>query len=395
MALGGERAGALGDHARHYRLGGGAGERRVAREHLVEHRAQGVDVGAGGDLALAHRLLGAHVVRRAERHAGLGHPAPAGLAGRERDAEVGDQRLAVVQQDVLGLDVAVDHAVAVGVVERRGHFGRDPDRVGDRELLLAGEPVAQGLALDVGHDVEEVAVGLARVEQGQDVGVLEVGRQLDLGQEPLGADHGRQLGAEDLHGHRPVVADVLGEVDGGHAAGAGFAVETVAVREGGLEAAEEFGHGAYVWGTEEDGGGEGVWLGWVRAGGSGAGAWHSRSLLSPDFLDALPSCLRTALVGVLSHARRTLGSGLPRGKATCGGPLAEMVQTDILNYLRYRVTISACLSSTHACPLVLLDRACRTCYPSQFSLTHGSCLTPAGNALSAFPRLAPGCHTPG
>ena len=100
-----------------------------------------------------------------ERHAGLGHPAPAGLAGREGDAEVGDQGLAVVQQDVLGLDVAVDHAVAVGVVERRGHFGRDPDRVGDRELLLAGEPVAQGLALDVGHDVEEVAVGLARVEQ--------------------------------------------------------------------------------------------------------------------------------------------------------------------------------------------------------------------------------------
>ena len=80
--------------------------------------AQGVDVRAGGDLALAHRLLGAHVVRRAERHAGLGHPAPAGLAGRERDAEVGDQGLAVVQQDVLGLDVAVDHAVAVGVVER-------------------------------------------------------------------------------------------------------------------------------------------------------------------------------------------------------------------------------------------------------------------------------------
>ncbi len=119
VALGGERAGALGDHARHHRLRGGAGERRVAREHLVEHRAQGVDVGAGGDLALAHRLLGAHVVRRAERHAGLGHPAPAGLAGRERDAEVGDQRLAVVQQDVLGLDVAVDHAVAVGVVERR------------------------------------------------------------------------------------------------------------------------------------------------------------------------------------------------------------------------------------------------------------------------------------
>ena len=113
----------LGQHLRDDRLRGRSGERRLAGEHLVEHAAQGVDVGAGGDLALAHRLLGAHVVRRAERHAGLGHPVPAGLAGGERDAEVGHQRAPVVQQDVLRLDVAVDHAVPVGVVERVGHLG--------------------------------------------------------------------------------------------------------------------------------------------------------------------------------------------------------------------------------------------------------------------------------
>ena len=50
---------------------------------------------------------------------------------------------AVVQQDVLGLDVAVDHAVAVGVVERVGDLGGDADRVGDGELLLAVQPIAQ------------------------------------------------------------------------------------------------------------------------------------------------------------------------------------------------------------------------------------------------------------
>ena len=59
----------------------------------------------------------AHVVRRAERHAGLGHAGAARLAGGERDAEVGDERAAVVQQDVLRLDVAVDHAVPMGVVQ--------------------------------------------------------------------------------------------------------------------------------------------------------------------------------------------------------------------------------------------------------------------------------------
>ena len=133
----------LGQHLGHDRLRGRPGERRLAGQHLVGHAAQRVDVAPGRDLALAHRLLGTHVVRRAERHPGLGHPAAARLARGQGDAEVGDQRLAVVQQDVLGLDVAVDHAVAVGVVERARHLGRDPERVVDRELLLPGQAVAE------------------------------------------------------------------------------------------------------------------------------------------------------------------------------------------------------------------------------------------------------------
>ena len=175
---------------------------------------------------------------------GLGHPGAAGLARGERDAEVGDQRLAVVQQDVLGLDVAVDDAVAVRVVERGGDLAGDPDRVVDRELLLPVEPVAQRLALDERHDVEEEAVGLARVEQREDVRVLEVGGELDLGQEPLGADHGGELGTQHLERDLAVVPQVLGEVHRRHAAGADLALDAVAVGEGGLEPVEQLGH---VW----------------------------------------------------------------------------------------------------------------------------------------------------
>ena len=125
---------------------------------------------------------------------------------------------AVVQQDVLGLDVAVDDAVAVGVVERGGHFHRDPDRVVHRQLLLAADPVADRLALDIRHHVEEEAVGLPAVEERQDVRMLEVRGRRDLGKEPLGADDRRQLGPEHLDRHAPVVPDVLRQVDGGHAA---------------------------------------------------------------------------------------------------------------------------------------------------------------------------------
>ena len=91
--------------------------------------------------------------------------------------------------------------------------------------------------------------------------MLQVGRGLDLGQEPLGADHGGELGAEHLERDLAVVAEVLGQVDGGHAAGAELALEAVAVGEGGLEAAEQFGHGGFVVGDAGRCVGAGVWLG--------------------------------------------------------------------------------------------------------------------------------------
>ena len=73
--------------------------------------------------------------------------------------------------------------------------------------------------------------------------MLEIGGELDLGQKAVGADHGGQLGPEHLEGHAAVVPDVLGQIDGGHAAGTDLPIQAVAVREGGLEPAEQFGHG--------------------------------------------------------------------------------------------------------------------------------------------------------
>jgi hypothetical protein len=51
-------------------------------------------------------------------------PRPHGGAGA-RDAEIGEERVSLSQEDVLRLDVAMDDAEVVGVIQRVGDFARD------------------------------------------------------------------------------------------------------------------------------------------------------------------------------------------------------------------------------------------------------------------------------
>ena len=68
--------------------------------------------------------------------------------------------------------------------------------------------------------------------------MLQVGRDLDLGQEPLDAEHRAQLGIQDLERDLAVVAHVAGEVDGRHPAATDLAVNGVAVLQCGGEGGE-------------------------------------------------------------------------------------------------------------------------------------------------------------
>jgi hypothetical protein len=110
----------------------------------------------------------------------------------------------------------MNHAAAMGVVERARHLGGQPHRVADGELFLAREPVAERLSVDVRHDVVGRAVGLAGIDEPEDVRVLQGGDGLDLTEEPLGADHGGQLGLQDLDGDVAVMLEVFGQIDRGH-----------------------------------------------------------------------------------------------------------------------------------------------------------------------------------
>ena len=91
----------------------------LAREQLERHHARLVEVGPGADL-LRHGLLGRHVGRRPDRRArGREHLLGGDLLDRLGDPEVGDLHAAFAgDQQVLGLDVAVDDPAHLGVRER-------------------------------------------------------------------------------------------------------------------------------------------------------------------------------------------------------------------------------------------------------------------------------------
>jgi hypothetical protein len=118
----------------------------MARQHLVQHRPEAVDVRAP-IAAPAADLLGRHVVWRSE---GRGQPHPREPPRRleERDAEVEDLELAAWSEEhVLRLDVAVDHAPRLQVGERVAGLACDVERLVGRERPAAGHLARTDLSL--------------------------------------------------------------------------------------------------------------------------------------------------------------------------------------------------------------------------------------------------------
>jgi hypothetical protein len=202
--------------------------RRLAGEHLIEHAPQRVDIGARSDALVARRLLGAHVVGRAHAEPGLRQPRARTRAERERDAEVGDDRLSILKEDVRGLDVPVEHARAMRVVERARDARGDAHGFVDGQLAFPVEPVTQTLPRHVRHRVIEEATRLPGVEERQDVGVLEAGGGLHLRQESLRSDDRGELGPEHLERDLAPVPQILGEVHRGRTALAELLLDAVA-----------------------------------------------------------------------------------------------------------------------------------------------------------------------
>ena len=176
-------------------------EGRVPAHQLVADHRERVAVGGRADVLGVAELLGAHVVRGPEHRAGRGR----GLLRQPLgDAEVDDDRLpavgSVAQQQVVGLEIAVQHALAVELVEaapdpldqpvdrpavaradhRRGHQPVDELHRHPRAAVVVDVP---GLDPDDPLEVHlEHQVGLAG-EADRGLAAL-----VDLGPQPLDHD---------------------------------------------------------------------------------------------------------------------------------------------------------------------------------------------------------------
>jgi hypothetical protein len=120
-----------------------------------------------------------------------------------------------------------------------GNRGRYGQRLVDRQLMLPFQTMPQRFPFDVRHDVVQQPVRAPRVEQRQQVGMLEIGGNPDLAQEPLGPEHRAELRIEHLEGDRSLVPNVSREKHGCHAAATDLALDLVSVLKIGSEVGQE------------------------------------------------------------------------------------------------------------------------------------------------------------
>ena len=182
-------------------------------------------------------MLRAHVLGGPDRQSDFGRELAGarrvrvGVAAGARDPEVGEHCVAIGEQDVLRLHVAMHEALPMREVEAGAHLLCDAERVlyGQRPALE--QPLAQRAAGHVWLDVVQHPGGFARVDEWDDVWVGKLCGDADLAQEPRRAERRGDLRPQDFDGNFTAVLFLVGEIHGRHAAASQLTLDRVAIGE--------------------------------------------------------------------------------------------------------------------------------------------------------------------
>jgi hypothetical protein len=108
-------------------------------------------------------------------------------------------------------------------------FFRNPKRIGERELRLPPESVAERLTFHEGHAVPELPLRGSGIVNGKDMGMLEASREPNLPFKALGPKTCCQVRAEHFQSNMSIVAEIMGKVDGSHSPAPKLTLEDIAV----------------------------------------------------------------------------------------------------------------------------------------------------------------------
>ncbi len=176
---------------------------------------------AGTDLAgLAKRLLRGHAGGSAQDVPLLGQVLR--IVDRLGQSEVGHLGFSIFrQQDVGGLQVAVNDAVLMHEVNGLGHGAQQLGR-SERRVRAGLQVLAEGAARHVFEDAVQHVAMLAQPEDFHHVGVFHTGDGLDATTGPTEGLGGRLPVSQYLQGHQAVQIDLPCLVDHAHPSPAQF-----------------------------------------------------------------------------------------------------------------------------------------------------------------------------
>ena len=213
----------VGNLALHDLKLGTVSERQAPRRHVIQHRAQRVDIPAAVEIRLPARLLRRDVVRGPLEHLAAG----AGQACSEhlRESHVGDfDGPVLVHQHIGGFDVAMDQPRLVPRVrERERNALRDQQRVFFTQPPPALQQLADRAAGDELHDQVNQVSGRTRIVDLHDTGMIELGCRPGLEMKPLnGLLIAKEIRGKNLDGDHPVQRHLARRPHRGHRARADF-----------------------------------------------------------------------------------------------------------------------------------------------------------------------------